>query len=77
MGADEDGSALARLPAADDVAGRVKLGIEPELLEPLRQPGVRSRELGRPREAVDAAALVGADLRRVFEISRQRSHGAS
>jgi hypothetical protein len=60
--ADEHRLPLPRVPAAEDVACRVELGFQAEVLEPAHEPVVRLRELWGPREAGDAAA-VGADLR--------------
>jgi len=67
--ADEDCRALPFLPAAQDVAGGIDLGLQPELLQAADQPVVRLRQLGRPGEAGNAAAI-RAESRRFLEISR-------
>jgi len=69
VGADEDCRALPFLPAAEDVAGGIDLGLQPELLQAPDEPLVRPSQLGRPGEAGNAAA-VRADARGFLEISR-------
>jgi hypothetical protein len=76
VGADQDGRALPFLPAAENVAGGIDLGLQPELLEAADEPLVRLRQLGRPGEAGNAAA-VRADSRGFLEIRRERRHRAS
>ncbi len=68
MGPDQERLALPRLPAAHDVAGRIDLCFETELLEPRKQPLVRGLELRSPGEARHAA-VVGADPRQLLQIS--------
>ena len=76
VGADENRTGLPGGPFTEDVAGRIELGLEPELFELAHEPIVGLRELRSPGEARDAA-LVGADLGSGLELSRERGHRAS
>jgi hypothetical protein len=66
--ADEDRTALPLVPAAEHVARRVDLRLQPELLEAPDEPFVRLCELGGPGKAGDALP-VRADPRRVLQVS--------
>ena len=68
--ADEHGLPGARLPAAEEVAGRVDLDPEAERSHPFARPGVGGEELLRPRDARDAAAGACADACELVEARR-------